>query len=78
MIKNQTPKALREVWEWKSACDREVSHLGIRDALKKRLSNANRNAAKLGFIFTQDKPAKTFIVAEKTSSYCNKRKKSPC
>ena len=48
MTKRKTPKALTEVWAWKEACCREVSHLPIREAIKKRLADCARTGQRLG------------------------------
>lgn len=74
MTKHRISKALREVWDWKDECYREVAGLSIRDALKKRLADASRKAAKLGFTATVGKQVKPMIVAEDAAHYGKKKK----
>jgi len=46
-------KALLEVREWKAACARDVEGLGIGEAVRKRLKDAEANARKAGFVPTE-------------------------
>lgn len=47
MKKTEESKALREVWEWKDQAYREVAHLDLASALRKRLEDSMRNARNL-------------------------------
>jgi hypothetical protein len=59
MRKNSESKALREVWEWKSAAYREVEHLDTKSALKKRLEDSLKTVKERGIAW----PRKTKAIA---------------
>jgi hypothetical protein len=49
-LKNKVvSKALEEVWEWKEICCREVAHLDLDEAIKKRIADADETARRYGF-----------------------------
>lgn len=48
MRKSKISKAQIEVWEWKELAFEEVSHLPIRDALRKRILDSMESVEKLG------------------------------
>ena len=50
MRRTTESKALREVREWKAACNREVVGLEIAEAVRKRLKDADANARRAGFV----------------------------
>ena len=58
--------ALREVREWKAACNREVAGMAAGEAVSKRLKDAEKNARRAGFT-----PAERMIdrVAEAPDGY---------
>jgi hypothetical protein len=47
-MKDKDSKALREVWEWKEKAYKEVEHLTIDQALKKRLKDSLQTVHQLG------------------------------
>ncbi len=50
MNKTTETKALREVREWKAACNREVAGMETGEAVGKRLKDAEKNARRAGFV----------------------------
>jgi hypothetical protein len=49
MKMNDISKSLRELWEIKDECYKEVSGLPIKDALRKRLKDSMDTLKRLGF-----------------------------
>jgi hypothetical protein len=47
-MRNDDPKALREVWEWKERAYREVEHLPARQAVRKRLEDSIKAVRAIG------------------------------
>jgi hypothetical protein len=72
MRARRVPLALREVWEWKEACYREVKHLPVRQALVQRLDMATKRAAELGFPTGGEE--RRLEVAEETPPYGSRRR----
>jgi hypothetical protein len=44
MKKNEDPRSLREVWEWKDKAYQEVKDLDLKSVIKKRLEDAIRTS----------------------------------
>ena len=47
-MKKNEPKALCEVWEWKEKAYKDVEHMPIGEAVKKRLEDSLQTIYKLG------------------------------
>ena len=71
-----TPKALREVWEWKEACHRRVARLPPREAIDRLLEDADRTAKSLGLTLKTLETARSDMVAEKLPTYASKNRPS--
>ena len=63
-----TPKALREIWNWKDEIYKEVEHLNPKDALHEIMNKAEVVARELGFIIPTS-ISHTAAVAEKQTEY---------
>ena len=75
MIEPLAPKSLKEVWAWKEESWHEVAHLPLEKALRKRLRDSARTAAKLGFVPAAVKPAHVPQCADGHVEYRTRRKK---
>ena len=59
-----TPKALREIWNWKDEIYKDVEHLNSKDALHEIMNKAQIVADELGFIIPTS-ISRTMAIAEK-------------
>lgn len=75
MAEIKESKALLEVREWKAAAWREVAHLPLDEAIKKRLADSAKTAARLGFHVPKRQEKPVALVAEAPAKYTAKRKK---
>lgn len=69
-VKNEdvSPRALREVWEWKNAVTEETKGMTTADALKMIHRKAEAISKEYGFLRTNVQPLKQ-MVAESASTY---------
>lgn len=49
-VESKTPLALRQVWEWKDACWRDVAGLDLDAAVRESLKRANETTRALGLL----------------------------
>ena len=75
MKTSRVSKALDEVWKWKDACYQDVAHLPFREALRKRIEDAERVARGLGFVAVERNVRNQLAVAEDKAEYVTKGKK---
>ncbi|MBI3985317.1 MAG: hypothetical protein HY343_00195 [Lentisphaerae bacterium] len=63
------PKALRDVWAWKDAIYREVSHLPVEEAVRVVMEKAAKTARKYEWMPARDCDADIPAVAESRAPY---------
>lgn len=68
--------ALREVWEWKDECYREVAHLPVRKGIESRMRDAAATAGRLGFKMVELERRHPAMVAEERAAYGRKFNRS--
>ena len=69
MNKYRMSKSLEDVFEWKEECWREVAHLPLREAIRKRLRDSARVAAGMGFVPDKERQAHAPVAAEPAAEY---------
>ena len=68
-IEAHISKALKEVWEWKDACYRDVAHLPRREALLKLIDDADLCVAEMNLRLPPISERRAGLVAEARTKY---------